>query len=123
MGSSAVPGLWSKGDLDILVGVSRARFTQSALILRKMGFYQKRTAHHDPTLTHFTGSGYGLDVGIQLVVKGSEAAISFVGFRDLLLRNKKLRNEYNRLKLNCTGLSHNRYRAIKSCFIEGVLVV
>lgn len=123
MGSSAVPGLWSKGDLDIYIGVEQQAFPSAIKALRRLGFVQRKTKHRDPTLLHFAFKGYKLDVGAQLVANGSEASESFLMFRNLLLRHERLRDEYNKLKCVCTGLSHSKYRRIKGCFIEGVSAV
>lgn len=117
VGSSAVPGVLSKGDVDIYVGVAPAQFADAIGALESLGFDVKMGSLRTQSLCPFEGQR---DVGVQLVAKGSEFEF-FITFRDLLLADEGLRAEYNALKRASTGLDPERYRAAKSAFIERVL--
>jgi len=120
IGSSSVPGLLSKGDLDIFVGVEPGAFGKAKRALKGLGFAEKRGTHRDRSLWPFTARGLPVDAGIQLVALGSKYEF-FIRFRDLLRRRPRLRAEYNRVKRGCTTLGPSAYRRVKSRFIERVL--
>ena len=120
IGSSSIKGLWSKGDLDIYVGVPRNQFAASIKKLKKLGFIEKRGTLRNRSLWPFIATGYPIDVGIQLVATGSKFEF-FLTFRKLLSRSSKLKREYNRLKLASRHLSETEYRRKKSLFITSVL--
>lgn len=61
-----------------------------------------------------------MDVAIQLVENGSSFE-DFIRFRDLMNARPDLVQNYNELKIRCTGLGEDDYREIKSKFIEDVL--
>jgi len=123
MGASAVPGLWSKGDLDVYVAVDPKAFSAAVKALRGLGFAEKPGIPRNRLIWPFAVTGYQLDVGVQLVAAGSEVSESFLVFRDLLRQHPPLRAEYNRLKRACAGLSQARYRRIKRCFVEGLVAL
>ena len=120
IGSSSVPGVWSKGDLDIYVGVAPEAFDDSIEALKALGFVEKRGTLRNKSLWPFEASGYKLDVGIQLVATGSRFEY-FRSFRDLLKRNATFRANYNRLKWASSHLNSTSYRRAKSRFIERLL--
>jgi GrpB-like predicted nucleotidyltransferase (UPF0157 family) len=120
IGASSVPGLTSKGDLDIFVGVDAARFDAAVLALEALGLRVKEGSLRTGELCPFEAFGHPLDVGVQLVARGSEFEF-FRTFRDKLRRDARLCAEYDRLKASCRGLEPDRYRAVKSAFIERVL--
>ena len=120
IGSSSIKGLWSKGDLDIYVGVPRTRFDAAIKTLKKLGFIEKRGTLRNRSLWPFIGTGYPVDVGIQLVATGSKFEF-FLTFRKLLRKSPKLKTEYNHLKLASRHLSETAYRRKKSRFITSVL--
>lgn len=90
VGSTAIPGAWTKGDVDLLVRVQAGRF--DAAVLSLQGLY----AIHQPsnwtaTLASFRAVGAcGLPVGVQLVVAGSADDALFGPFRDALIANPAL---------------------------------
>jgi GrpB-like predicted nucleotidyltransferase (UPF0157 family) len=55
-----------------------------------------------------------------LVAKGSKFE-NFLHFRNILNSDKKLRDEYNKLKMDSLNLKPDEYRKVKSRFIEKVL--
>jgi GrpB-like predicted nucleotidyltransferase (UPF0157 family) len=117
IGSSAVDGLISKGDLDIFVGVFPQVFETSVQTLESLGFRVKEGSLRTESLCPFEAFGYSIDVGIQLVALNSEFEF-FLVFRDCLKSDLTLRQEYNKLKLESKALSPDEYRQRKSEFIE-----
>lgn len=120
IGSSAIHGAISKGDLDILVRVPAAKFNEALTTIQTLDFSIKEGTLRTASLCMLETSRYGIDVAIQLIEQGSEFE-DFVVFRDRLNANPDLVEEYNELKRRATGLSPNDYREIKSKFIEKVL--
>jgi GrpB-like predicted nucleotidyltransferase (UPF0157 family) len=120
IGSSAIRGSISEGDLDILVRVSVENFNQALEKIQTLDFFIKEGTLRTESLCMLETPRYGLDVAIQLIEKGSEFE-DFVVFRDRLNADPALVEEYNDLKRRATGLSPNDYRAIKSEFIVRVL--
>lgn len=120
VGSSAIPGAISKGDLDIFVGVTQDDFLKAIDLIKHIGFSEKLDTLRTDSLCMMTSSTYNEDVAVQLVANGSEHE-SFLKFRDKLRSNPDLVSRYNQLKRDCKGLSHDNYREVKSAFIETVL--
>lgn len=63
---------------------------------------------------------YNYDVAIHLIVEGSEFE-DFVKFRDALIADFRLVEEYNKLKSQHLDSSVNKYREEKNKFISMVL--
>jgi GrpB-like predicted nucleotidyltransferase (UPF0157 family) len=120
IGSSALEGVVSKGDLDIFVGVSASLFQHAISVLQALKFTVKENTLRTESLCPFESFEYPLDVGIQLVANDSEFE-NFLWFRDLLNGSAELREQYNKLKMEATGLDPQEYREIKSRFIESLL--
>ncbi len=120
IGSSAITGAISKGDLDILVRVSAANFEFALNRIQKMGFVEKAGTLRTDSLCMLITEDYDLDVAIQLIVSGSEFE-EFALFRDRMNLRPVLVEKYNQLKLACAGMSEVEYRKIKSEFIANVL--
>lgn len=122
IGSSSIPGVISKGDLDIFLGVSKSEFNEAIEQLKCLGFYEQEDTLRTESLRMMGTNLYSEDVAIQVVVNGSEYEF-FVDFRDKLVSNPKLVLQYNELKRGCIGMCHEQYRAVKSDFIRSVLNV
>jgi GrpB-like predicted nucleotidyltransferase (UPF0157 family) len=124
IGSSAIVGAVSKGDLDIFVGVEAVNFDEAIGALQTLGFRVKEGSLRTDSLCPFEAapeSPYPLDVGVQLVRSGSEFEF-FLHFRDRLNSDPRLRDAYNQLKLDAALLSLDEYRKIKAAFIEKTLL-
>jgi GrpB-like predicted nucleotidyltransferase (UPF0157 family) len=121
VGSTAVPGALTKGDLDLLVRVDPAAFPTA------VGMLSSHYAVHQPknwtrTLASFKDpSSHQPEVGIQLVVAGSPDDRLFGPFRDALIHDPALLTEYNELKRRLDGADYERYTEQKGQFVEGVL--
>ena len=120
VGSSAIPGAISKGDLDIFVGVNQSDFLDAIELITSIGFHEKLDTLRTESLCMMTTLVYNEDVAVQIVAKGTEHE-SFLKFRDILCSNPELVTKYNQLKLDCKEMPHDTYRDVKSEFIESVL--
>ena len=120
IGSSAVMGAISKGDLDVFVGVSAENFEMSLATLKGLGFVEKEGTLRTESLCMLVTDKYKHDVAIQLTVNGSEFE-EFIRFRDILNNMPNLVSEYNILKRGSEGMEPDDYRSKKSQFIERVL--
>ncbi|MHC6530219.1 GrpB family protein [Vibrio proteolyticus] len=119
IGASSIPHAVSKGDLDIHVGVEGNKFEKAVELLSTLGFNEKSDTLRTSELCMLESSS-GENVAFQVVVIGSEFDF-FVVFRDKLRESPVLVQQYNELKMSCTGWSHDEYRRKKSAFIERVL--
>ena len=121
VGATAVPGALTKGDVDVLVRVREPEFPAAVDALSRR--YAIHQAHNwTPELASFTDpDATEPPVGIQLVVRGSEADRFFGPFRDALIGSDALLAEYNELKRQLDGLEYARYTELKGQFIECVL--
>ena len=120
IGSSAIHGAISKGDLDILVKVSASSFEEALEKIKTLGFYEKQGTLRTACLCMLSTDRFNHDVAIQLIVKNSEFEM-FVEFKDKLNQNPRLVDEYNLLKQNSIDLTPEDYRKKKSLFIDSVL--
>jgi GrpB-like predicted nucleotidyltransferase (UPF0157 family) len=119
IGSSAVPGAWSKGDLDILVRVSAGDFASSRQVLsRHLALNEGST--HDANFASFKDDRTQPPLGVQLVVAGGPYD-DFEQFGAYLRDHPEMLEAYNALKKRHEGGAMTTYRAEKSEFIERVL--
>jgi GrpB-like predicted nucleotidyltransferase (UPF0157 family) len=119
VGSTAIPGALTKGDLDVQVRVASGHYSAAKEALSKLyrvnagGFaLQDATSFEDYTTEP--------SVGIHLTVIGGSADIQ-CKFRDLLIASPLLREEYDRLKRGFDGGSMAEYRDAKAIFVTRVL--
>ncbi len=117
IGASSIPNCVSKGDLDIYVAVENVE--QAIVTIEKLNFKIKQETLRTEQLCMFE-SQKNEDVAIQLVEKSSSFE-DFLHFRNKLRSNPDLVEQYNQMKLSCTGFTHEQYREVKSRFIEKVL--
>lgn len=119
VGSSAIPGAWSKGDLDILVRVPSSDFKRcdkrlADVLERHLG--NPLDAHY----ASFKNDTLSPPLGVQLVVTGS-IYDDFLRFKDRLAQDPECLCAYNALKHRHEGGCMTAYRLDKSAFIESVL--
>lgn len=120
IGSSAIVGAISKGDLDILVRVSAIDFDYALSRLQKLGFTVKADTLRTPELCMLETDAHPIEVALQLIVGGSQFE-DFVLFRDRMNIRPPLVEKYNALKRSCEGMPPDEYRVVKSAFIADVL--
>jgi GrpB-like predicted nucleotidyltransferase (UPF0157 family) len=118
VGSTAVPGSLTKGDLDICVIVEGEEFERASRVLAQR-FEIHQPENWSTTLASFTApSEDGIDVGVQLVPAGSPDERDFVGWRDRLRADPDLRARYDELKRRHQADGVDAYRAAKERLIE-----
>jgi len=118
IGATAIPGAWSKGDVDLLVRVARARFAAAVEALRTL-YAEHQRENWTPTFASFATPGE--PIGVQLVEIGSEDERVFREFRDRLIGDPALVAEYNDVKHRHAACDETTYRAAKAQLIERVL--
>jgi GrpB-like predicted nucleotidyltransferase (UPF0157 family) len=120
VGSTAVPGSLTKGDLDICVIVEGGEFDRASRVLAQR-FEIHQPENWSTTLASFTApSEDGIDVGVQLVPAGSPDERDFVGWRDRLRADPDLRARYDELKRRHQADGMDAYRAAKERLIEEI---
>jgi GrpB-like predicted nucleotidyltransferase (UPF0157 family) len=118
VGSTAVPGSLTKGDLDICVIVEGGEFERASRALAGR-FEIHQSENWSATLASFTApSEDGIDVGVQLVPAGSADELHFVGWRDRLRADPELRARYDELKRRHQNGGMDAYRAAKEKLIQ-----
>jgi GrpB-like predicted nucleotidyltransferase (UPF0157 family) len=116
VGSTAIRGTLTKGDLDILIRVDQADFNESSGVLSTM--YQRNTgSDRTSDFSAFYDNTTEPHLGIQLVVTRSTYD-SFLLWRDLIRENAEIREDYDDLKRRFEGKSEAEYREAKAQFIE-----
>jgi GrpB-like predicted nucleotidyltransferase (UPF0157 family) len=119
VGSTAVPGSLTKGDLDLVVRVPAASFDRCEALLA--GVCARNVGSlHTASLASFVAAVAPVDVGIQLVAAGGDED-HFLAWRDRLLADPVLRGRYDALKVACVGVDMATYRERKSAFIREAL--
>ncbi|AFZ47791.1 protein of unknown function UPF0157 [Cyanobacterium stanieri PCC 7202] len=120
IGATSVPGLLTKGDLDLQVSVSAQEFNQAVIVLSK--------EYSDHQLENWTTSFASfkveehceIPVGIQLVIEYSESDI-FAKSRDLLIAQPEKITEFNKLKQFYADEGICSYMKHKAEFFEKLL--
>jgi GrpB-like predicted nucleotidyltransferase (UPF0157 family) len=115
VGSTAIPGSLTKGDLDIVVRINAAAFAQADTALAD-AYDRNMGSDKTDSFSAFLDGTASPELGIQLVAIGSELD-TFVAWQRLLESDSKLRAEYDQLKSSYEGQSMTEYRLAKSEFI------
>jgi GrpB-like predicted nucleotidyltransferase (UPF0157 family) len=119
IGSTAIPGCLTKGDLDIVVRVGERDFAAAEQALEGR-FARNLGSDRSAYFAAFEDGGATPHLGIQLVVIGS-ACDDFHPFSAALRADPALVVEYNRLKQARHGKPMDDYRRAKDAFITRVL--
>ena len=119
VGSTAVTGCVTKGDLDVAIRVHAQDLDRSDRVLagilpRNLG--NARTADY----SSFSDEARRPALGVQLVVAGSSFDV-FTDFLRALRDRPDILERYNALKAAHDGLGMTEYRAAKTVFIEEVI--
>jgi len=118
VGSTAVPGVIGKQDLDFAVKVTADKFEEARTTL------DKHFARNPDQLSDDCIPGYkvasSVDLALQLIVRDS-AYDMFDAFLGLLRQDAVLRADYNQLKRQWDGQPMQAYRQAKAAFIARAL--
>ena len=120
VGSTAVPGCLTKGDLDVLVRVYRADFQRSARILDDLLVSSTRNETTDD-YAEFDCSLDGVSASVQLAVAGSTLDDHFHRLKMILKSNPDALDQYNSLKARHDGGGMSKYRIAKERLIDSLL--
>jgi GrpB-like predicted nucleotidyltransferase (UPF0157 family) len=120
VGATAVPGALTKGDVDLVVRVAAHEFPRAVAALRQR-FTIKQPENWDPFFASFGDDAGVLPVGIQLVVRDSEADF-FVWLRDHMRQYPSVLEHYNRMKLGHAAEGSEAYWQAKHEFLTAVLL-
>lgn len=119
IGSTAICGALTKGDIDLYVEVPEDLHAKAVSTIETMGFTIKLDTHRDShlcMLEHQSVEG----LAVQVVARDSKYRF-FLDFRDALNCDQHLVEQYNALKTSCIGSTPEQYREQKSQFIHRVL--
>jgi GrpB-like predicted nucleotidyltransferase (UPF0157 family) len=119
VGSTAIPGTLTKGDLDIVVRVSPEHFCEADLRLAEL-FERNTGSFQSNEFSAFQDVTSDPELGVQLVAIGSDAD-HFHVWRQLLESDAELRCKYDELKRSFEGQSMELYREAKAQFITDYL--
>lgn len=120
IGSSAIPGALSKGDLDVCLIVEACKLEDVVLKLKSFGYVEQTETLRTAELCMLIDSRPSHEHAVQVVARGSQFMF-FVEFRDRLRANPQWAEQYNQVKRDAAELGEQRYRAAKARFIESVL--
>jgi len=119
IGSTAIAGLLTKGDLDLLVCVAENRFADADALLA-LRFDRNSRSMRTSKFASFIASDLNPPLGIQLTTRDGDFA-TFLRFSESLRLDSGLRAEYAQLKAGFEGRKMEEYRRAKDGFIERVL--
>lgn len=120
IGSTAIPGSFTKGDLDIVVRVAAENFN-NAIQKLKILYDINQPENWSETFASFKDeNNLGIDFGAQLVIVGSKSD-NFVKQRDMLVNNPKLIEKYNAMKTQHEGKDMAEYRKAKAEFFQKLI--
>jgi GrpB-like predicted nucleotidyltransferase (UPF0157 family) len=119
VGSTAVPGCLTKGDIDVLVRVSRADFQQALTVLDDL---LARSTKNEPTddYVEYEYSAAAVAASVQLVAAGG-AHDDFHRLKAILKSDSEALERFNALKLRYDGRSMTEYRQAKAALIDSLL--
>lgn len=119
VGSTAIPGSLTKGDLDIQVRVAASQYETAKKCLQEIYSVNVGGFATDDAIS-FDDRTVEPHTGVHLTIAGGSADIQW-RFRDLLIEFEPLRRDYDDLKRQFEGKSMAKYRDAKAEFICRVL--
>ena len=120
VGASAIPGAYSKGDVDLCVAVPQDGFHEALGVLGEAGFtIRAGTPRTEPSCL-LDAPASDMPLAVRLVEAGSRHE-SFTTFRDALRADATLLARYNAIRIEAGPRGAAAYRSAKDEFIRGVL--
>jgi GrpB-like predicted nucleotidyltransferase (UPF0157 family) len=131
IGSTAVPGCWGKGIIDLMVNYARGDLDTARSALEHLGFQRQGGAEPFPESrpmrvgsVEYLGRTYRIHV--HVIEAGSNEARELMRFRDLLREKPNLRRAYEAEKraILARGVTNgSEYSNAKGAFIQRALAV
>lgn len=127
VGSTAIPNIYGKNILDILVGVPNKNiFNETKKQLLNLGYKIKNESKDDiyQFLSTSTNETTAKDTHIHLVITGTKRYDDFLILRDYLLNNEKEAQAYSNHKKELIerGITERKeYRSVKSLYVEKLI--
>ena len=120
IGSSAIPGAYSRGGVDVCVAVPRDAFDEALGVLGEAGYLQRAHADGEHRWAALVAPHGDVPVTLQLIESGSRHE-SLMRFRDTLRGDPTLLSRYNALKIEAGPQGGHAYGGAKARFIADVL--
>lgn len=124
IGSTAVEGLGGKGVVDVLISINNWQETKKLLsFLKNLGFPQIEK-NKGRIFVAKKGESKPVDCHFHIVLKDSKEEKDVLKFRDLLRKDKKLQEQYVKIKKESIFKAKGnraKYTEIKSRFINKTL--
>ena len=127
VGSTAIPNMYGKNIIDILVGAkNEIELEELTIKLKKLGYFPGKNStgmiyRFFASTEEETKSG---DVHIHLVMIDSDRYRDFLTLKKYLLKNKEERKKYSNLKKDLIKNGHfvrEDYKSIKSEYVSALL--
>lgn len=118
IGATAVAGLLTKGDLDLLARVDAPRFHEAAEALEGSYEANQRESWTDDFASFADPQPREMPVEVQLVAVDSVWDLRFRRWLKLLTVDPAVRHRYNELKRAHTGADPDTYLKAKAAFID-----
>ena len=127
VGSTAIPDMYGKNIIDVLVGVNKDQFNKVIdLINKKMGYHLGTSGTSDiyQFMASRDGETHDGDVHIHVVVKDTKRYDDFLVLKNYLLKNKKEAKDYSdfKKKIIASGNTERRdYKNIKGKYVDDLI--
>lgn len=122
IGATAIPGAMTKGDVDLLLRVNASDFNEAVEALRQQ-YEVKQPQNWDPFFASFGNDlEYDLPLGLQLVIKNSEADF-FLFVQDYMASHPIVLSEYNRVKIQSVSEGPGKYWSAKNRVLAPIVAL
>ncbi len=120
VGASAIPGAYSKGDVDLCVAAPQDGFHEALGVLGEAGFSIRAGTLRTEQLCVLDAPASDVALSVRLVDAGS-GRDAFTTFRDALRADPTLLARYNAVRIEAAPRGAAAYASAKDDFIRGVL--
>lgn len=120
VGSSAVPGAWSRGGVDICVAAPRGTFDEALGVLGEAGYVQRSLDDSGDRHALLAAPDAAVPLALRLIETGSTHE-SMMRLRDALRADAALLARYNAIRMAAAPLGGLAYAHAKAAFFAGFL--
>ena len=120
VGSSAIPGAYSRGGVDICVAAPRGAFDEALGVLCEAGYVQRALDAGDHRRATLAAAHGDVPLTLRLIESGS-AHESLMRLRDALRADPTLLARYNAIRIEAGPLGAAAYADAKAAFFADVL--